>query len=145
MLLGQYVGTLTNKQQISLPSKFRQVLGERIIITKGFESCLVVVSESMWKTLLEGTEGRPFIDKSAREIQRFLLGNATFVELDSKGRCVLPSYLREYALITNEIVFAGISRFVEVWDKKKWEEQQDLLSANAVNIAESLSREGKNE
>ncbi len=145
MLLGQYEGTLTNKQQISLPSKFRQILGERIIITKGFEHCLIVVSEGMWKTLLEGTEGKPFTDKPAREIQRFLLGNATFVELDSKGRCVLPAYLREYAQIMNEIVFAGLSRFVEIWDKKAWKEQQSSLSENAVSIAERLSREEKDE
>ncbi len=145
MLLGQYEGTITNKQQISLPSKFRQILGERIILTKGFEHCLIVVSEGMWKTLLEGTEGRPFTEKSAREIQRFLLGNATFVELDNKGRCVLPAYLREYAQISDEIIFAGISRFVEIWNKKGWEDQQNRLSENAINIAERLSREEKHE
>lgn len=145
MLLGQYDGTLTNKQQISLPSKFRQVLGEKIIITKGFEQCLIVVSESAWQTLLEGTQGRPFTNKATRDIQRFLLGNASFVELDSKGRCVLPGYLREYAVIKDEIVFAGIQRFVEIWSKPLWDEQQKSLAKNVTNIAERLSGTGENE
>ena len=77
MLLGQYESKIGDKHQVGLPKKFREVLGERLIITKGFENCLIIVSENNWKTLLEGTEGKPFISKSAREMQRFLLGNAS--------------------------------------------------------------------
>ena len=79
MLIGQYDGKIGEKHQVALPKKFREELGDKLIITKGFENCLIVVSEENWKTLLEGTEGRPFIDKDARELQRFLLGNATYV------------------------------------------------------------------
>lgn len=141
MLLGQYDGKITDKQQISLPSKFRQILGDRIIITKGFEACLIVVSEQEWKILLEGTEGRPFTNKSTRDIQRFLLGNASFAQLDTKGRCVLPAHLRDYAHLQEDIVFAGIQRFIEIWDKNAWEEQQKSLSVHASVIAERLSGE----
>ncbi len=143
MLLGQYDGKISEKQQISLPSKLRQILGDRLIITKGFEECLVVVSEKDYKTLLEGTEGKPFTDKSTREVQRFLLGNASFVELDSKGRCVLPAHLRLYAKLYENIIYAGVDRFVEIWDKKNWEEQQERLSKSISGIAERLGREEK--
>src|SRR5713226_4191692 len=114
MLIGQFEGKIGEKHQIAFPKKFRDELGEKLIVTKGFENCLIVVSENQWKTLLEGTEGKPFTLKSTREMQRFLLGNATFVELDTKGRCVLPEYLREYAHIDDEIIYAGIERFVEI-------------------------------
>jgi MraZ protein len=139
MLIGQYESKIGEKHQAALPKKFRDVLGEKLIITKGFENCLIIVSEENWKTLLEGTEGRPFTNKSARELQRFLLGNATDVELDSKGRFVLPEYLRKFASINNEIIFAGIQRFVEVWDKKHWEEHQKELTKDIDFIAERLS------
>jgi MraZ protein len=139
MLIGQFESKIGEKHQAALPKKFRDVLGEKLIITKGFENCLIIVSEENWKTLLEGTEGRPFTNKSARELQRFLLGNATDVELDSKGRFVLPEYLRKFASIDNEIIFAGIQRFVEVWDKKHWEEHQKELTKDIGFIAEKLS------
>ncbi len=139
MLLGQYESKIGEKHQTSLPKKFREVLGEKLIVTKGFEECLIIVSEENWKTLLEGTEGKPFTNKSTRELQRFLLGNATYVELDSKGRFVLPDYLRKFASIETEVVFAGIQRFVEVWDKKKWEEHQNTLASTIEDIAERLS------
>src|SRR5579862_3493500 len=143
MLLGQYDSKLSEKHQTALPKKFRDELGDKLIITKGFENCLIIVTESNWKTLLEGTEGKPFTNKSTREMQRFLLGNATYVELDQKGRFVVPEYLRQFAFIETDIVFIGVSRFVELWDKKKWEEHQEELAKNIESIAERLSEENK--
>ncbi|MBU4098516.1 division/cell wall cluster transcriptional repressor MraZ [Patescibacteria group bacterium] len=139
MLIGQYGGKISEKHQAALPKKFRDELGDKLIITKGFENCLIVVSEENWKTLLEGTEGKPFTNKNTRELQRFLLGNATYVELDDKGRFVIPEFLRKFAGIKNDIIFAGIQRFVEIWDKEKWEENQKELSENITSIAERLS------
>jgi|SRR5882672_10080118 len=141
MLLGQYESKIGEKHQAALPKKFRDVLGEKLIVTKGFENCLLIVSEENWKTLLEGTEGKPFTSKSTRELQRFLLGNASYVALDQKGRFVVPEYLRAFAKIDVEVVFVGIQRFVEVWDKKSWEEHQNELAKNIESIAERLSEQ----
>jgi MraZ protein len=140
MLLGQYDAKIGEKHQVALPKRFRDDLGDRLIVTKGFEQCLIIVSEQSWETLLEGTAGKPFTDKSTRELQRFILGNANYIELDSKGRFVIPEYLRNFAGITGEIVFAGLQRFVEVWDKKQWEEHQSNLSQNIEGIAERLNK-----
>jgi MraZ protein len=139
MLIGQYDGKISEKYQAALPKKFRDELGDRLIITKGFENCLIIVSEENWKTLLEGTEGKPFTSKNTRELQRFLLGNATYIELDGKGRFVIPEFLRNFAGLKSDIIFAGIQRFVEIWDKTKWEENQNELSENITSIAERLS------
>ncbi len=145
MLIGRYDGKLSVKFQVAFPKKFREVLGDRLIITKGLESCLIVVSELNWKTLLEGTAESPFTSRNPREIQRFLLGNAQYIETDSKGRFVIPEYLRDYAGIQEDIVYAGIERFVEIWDKKKWEEEQKRLSANIENIAQRLTQNSAQE
>src|ERR1700752_1547435 len=103
MILGQYESTIGEKHQAGLPQKFRDELGEKLIVTKGFENCLIVVSEKNWQTLLEGTEGKPFTSKSTRELQRFLLGNATDVVLDTKGRFVIPEYLRDFAHLEQDV------------------------------------------
>lgn len=143
MLLGQFESTISGKYQVGLPKKFREHLGEKLIITKGFENCLIIVSEENWKTLLEGTEGKPFTSKSTRELQRFLLGNASDVQLDAKGRFVIPEYLRNFAILTDEIVFVGIQRFVEVWDKKQWEKHQEDLAKDIDSIAERLTNQNQ--
>jgi MraZ protein len=143
MLIGQYDSKVGAKSRIALPKKFREELGDKLIITLGYENSLIIVSEENWKALLEGTEGRPFIESETRETQRYLLGGATRVELDSKGRFVLPSYLREFAEIKDDAVFVGLSRYVEVWDKKKWVEYRGNLEKNIDAISKRLVESGK--
>lgn len=144
MLIGQYEAKFSEKHQVSFPKKYREVLGDKIIITKGLEKCLIIVSQDKWGTLLEGTEGQPFTNRQAREMQRFLLGNAAYIELDEKGRFVLPEHLANYAKLTDEVIFAGIVKFVELWDKKEWEEEQEKLSDNIESIASRLNNYDEN-
>ena len=138
MLLGQYEGKVGEKSRIALPKKLREIIGEKLIITLGYENSLIVVSEEGWKALLEGTEGRPFIEKPARETQRYLLGGATNVSLDAKGRFVIPGYLRRFAKIKTEVVFLGLSRYVELWDKQIWETYRQELEKNIDKISTKL-------
>ncbi len=141
MLIGQIEGKVGTKFQIAFPKRFREILGDRLIVTKGLENNLIVLSEKNWRRLLEGTEGKPFTNKTSREVQRYLLGNADVVELDTKGRFVVPDYLRRHAKIQEEIIFAGIERFVEIWDKLEWEKHQERLSVEIVSIAERLGEQ----
>lgn len=138
MLLGQYEGKIDIKGRTAFPKKFREVLGDKLIITFGYENSLIVVSEENWKALLEGTEGRPFIESPTRETQRFLLGGASGVELDTKGRFILPNYLREFGQIKENVVFIGLSRYVEIWDKDKWSKYQKFLEKNIDTISQRL-------
>lgn len=140
MLIGQYQGKVDAKARTAFPKKFREITGDKLIITLGYENSLIIVSEENWKALLEGTEGKPFIHKEARETQRFLLGGATNVELDSKGRFVIPEYLRSFAKIKNEVVFLGLSRYVEMWDKTLWETYRQNLEKNIDRISQKLIR-----
>ena len=138
MLIGQYEGKIGAKSRIAFPKKFREVLGDKLIITLGYENSLIVVSEKGWKALLEGTEGRPFIESQTRETQRFLLGGASNVELDAKGRFVIPGYLRDFAKIKGDVVFLGLSRYVEIWDKESWEKYRAGLEKNIDRISQRL-------
>lgn len=138
MLLGQHDGKIGAKNRIAFPKKFRDSLGDKLIITKGYEKSLIIVSEEGWKALLEGTEGKPFIQQETRQTQRFLLGGASFIELDSKGRFVLPSYLREFGEIRDEVIFLGLLRYVELWDRQRWEEHSKNLENNIETISKKL-------
>ena len=144
MLLGQYDGKIDAKGRTAFPKKFREVLGDKLIVTLGYENSLIVVSEENWKALLEGTEGKPFIQSETRETQRFLLGGASGVELDGKGRFVLPAYLREFAKVKDNVVFIGLSRYVEIWDKDRWITYRKTLEKNIDTISQRLvEKEGE--
>ena len=138
MLLGQYEAKLGAKNRIAFPKKLRAILGDKLIITKGYENSLIIVSEKGWKALLEGTEGRPFIHSETRDTQRFILLGASFMELDSKGRFILPLYLRSFARIKEETIFLGLSRYVEMWDRDVWLEYTKNLDKHIGLISERL-------
>lgn len=142
MLLGQYEGKVGAKNRVALPKKLREIIGDKIIITFGYEDSLIIVSTEGWKALLEGTEGRPFIQKESRETQRYILGGASFVELDSKGRFIIPNYLRSFGKIKNEVIFLGLSRYVELWDKALWKAYRQNLEKNIDKISQKLIRGG---
>lgn len=138
MLLGQYSVAVGEKGRIAFPKRFRQVLGDRLVVTFGFENALMVVSESNWKTLLSGTEDAPFLLSGARETKRFLLGSAVLIELDGQGRFVLQEYLRNFAKIEKEVVVVGQDRYVEIWDSKNWHEYQKKAQETISQVAEKL-------
>ena len=143
MLIGQYEGKLGAKNRVAFPKKFREILGDKLIITLGYENSLIVVSEENWRSLLEGTEGKPFIQSETRETQRFLLGGATQIELDSKGRFIIPGFLREFGKIESEVIFIGLSRYVEVWDKTRWLAYRQNLEKNIDRISQKLVEKDK--
>jgi MraZ protein len=142
MLLGQVNNKLDDKNRLSFPFKFRKEMGDKLIITQNMEGCLLVIALNKWKTLLAGTESKPFILKEVREVQRFLFGGAIEIELDDKGRFILPEHLKIYSGIGLEAVFIGVYNRVEIWDKKRWEEyNKNNLIKNISEISEKLRGE----
>ncbi|HUW24309.1 MAG TPA: division/cell wall cluster transcriptional repressor MraZ [Patescibacteria group bacterium] len=140
MLIGQYRSKISPKGRIAFPKKFREELGDNLVVTVGYENSLMVVSTKDWQSLVGVTQNKPFIFGSARDTNRFLLGEASEIGLDEQGRFVLPGYLREYAKMNEEVVFLGLNQYVEVWDKGIWEEYQKYLHENIGQIAEKLGQ-----
>lgn len=138
MILGQFNARLTDKSRIAFPKRFRQVLGDTLIVTYGFEGSLIIVAENNWKELLEGTSDKPFLLSSARDTKRFLLGGAAVVELDAQGRFVLPDYLKKFAHLEEEVTFVGQDKYVEVWSQKAWVEYNNAMQKNITGIVEKL-------
>jgi len=120
MLIGQYQHTIDIKKRLALPSKFRGELGEKVIITKGLEGCLVVYTEKEWEISAGKLTNLPASQVEARAFARFQLASATEVTLDKLGRILLPDYLKEFAEFKKNVTICGLSTRVEIWDSEKW-------------------------
>jgi len=140
MLIGEYKYKVEAKNRVSLPKKFREEIGNKIVVTQGYEGCLVVVSPRQWEVLIEDAAKGPFVSEAVRETSRFLLGGAVEVELDEQGRFVLPQPLREYAGIGKEVCFLGLGRWVEIWDARKWAKRKAYLAKHSGEIGEKLQK-----
>jgi len=69
---------------------------------------------------------------NARAVKRMIFGRATEVGLDSTGRILIPSFLREYAQLQDEVILVGAGEYFEVWDSKSW--NQELVSVTDPDI-----------
>ena len=142
MVIGQYLVKLTEKNRTALPKRFRNELGNEVIIARWYEGCLVVVSNKGWKALLDKLTGKSdLITEPVRDTDRFILGSAFEVELDGQGRFVIPKILKDYADLGEEVVFVGLGDRIEVWNKDAWKEREEYVQENAAQMVEKVSKE----
>lgn len=141
MFIGEYVHAIDNKNRIIIPSKFREELGEKFVLTKGLDGCLYVYPINEWKKFEEKLEKLPLTNKSARAFVRFFFSGANEIEPDKQYRTLIPQNLLEYANIKKDIVSIGVSNRVEIWSKEKWDEY-NASNIDYDNIAEQMSELG---
>ncbi len=138
MFIGEYTYKIDDKKRLAVPSKFRKELKKKAVITRGLERSLFLFPEAEWKKMAEKMNNLPFVQQDARGFARIMFAGAMEVEFDSLGRILIPDYLKEYASLKKEVVFAGVHKRIEVWDKKKWEEYKKKTEGEIGNIAERL-------
>lgn len=141
MLLGQYEVNLTDRERLALPKKFREELGEKVILARWYEGCLIIASNTSWEELLKRlTSQTPYLIKSVRETDRFILGSAFEISLDRQGRFVVPKILREHAGIKNQVIFVGLGDRVEVWDLIVWKKKETEIQKQAEVLIEEVAK-----
>lgn len=144
MFVGTYLVSVTSGKRVSIPSIFRQKLGNSIILAKWYENCLVLTGTDTWNALLERlTGGQKMIIEPIRATEHFIFASAYEVEVDDQGRMVLPDRLVEYALLGEQVYFLGIGDRVEIWNKEVWEKKELEVAGKAEDYIEQLAK--KNE
>ncbi|MDD3032567.1 MAG: division/cell wall cluster transcriptional repressor MraZ [Candidatus Pacebacteria bacterium] len=138
MLIGEYKYNLDEKKRLTLPSKFRVILGKKAVITKGMDGCLFMYSEKEWKEIALKLAKLPFSQSNARSFARVMLAGAMDVAIDSMGRVLVPDYLKEFAGLTRKVVVAGLYSRIEIWDEDNWEKYNKDNSDHIGDIAEGL-------
>ena len=125
MFMGEYNHTIDAKGRLIIPSKFRELLGEEFVLTKGLDGCLSIYPMDEWKAFEEKLRALPLTNKNARTFTRFFVAGATNCELDKQGRILVPQTLREFAGLEKDVVLTGNLNRIEVWSKEKWSENCD--------------------
>lgn len=142
MFIGEYQHSIDVKKRLALPAKFRKELGKSVIITRGFENCLVVYTKEQWKRVMEELNNLSTGRAEARKFTRAILGGAAEVSLDKLGRVLIPDYLKEYAGLKKNVIVCGLSNKLEVWDSGKWETYRKKAELDIDKVAENLPELG---
>lgn len=142
MLIGEYEHSLDAKGRLIMPSKLREDIGEKFIITKGLDGCLFGFSKQEWTNFEEKLKTLPLTNKNARDFIRFFLSGATECEIDKQGRFLIVANLRQYASMEKEVVIIGVGTRIEIWNKQKWDSYNSEENISADEIAENMTMLG---
>ncbi len=142
MFLGEYQHTLDAKGRVSLPRKFRDEIGSRLVVSKGLENCLYVYAAEGYRAFLENLLSASDFDRNSRAVRRHFTAGAADVDIDSAGRISLTPALREFAKLTKNVVVAGVADHIEIWDATAWAAYEDANASTIEDAAEELSRSG---
>ncbi|MBA2655573.1 MAG: division/cell wall cluster transcriptional repressor MraZ [Tatlockia sp.] len=129
--------TIDGKGRLTVPTRYRDSLSSSLVVTIDTEeTCLLVYPTRQWQIIEDKLQTLPSFNAAARRIQRLLIGHATDVELDSNGRILLPTVLREYANLDKRVVMIGQGNKFELWDENLWQAQREVW------LKEEASEEG---
>ncbi len=138
MFMGEYNHTIDAKGRMIVPSKFRELLGNEFVVTKGLDGCLFVYPNEEWKNIEEKFRTVPLTTKDARKFSRFFFAGAATCEVDKQGRILIPPVLREFADIQKDVVSVGVLNRIEIWSKDRWVDNNtyDDMDEIAEHMAE---------
>ena len=136
MFMGEYNHIIDAKGRLIIPARFRELLGEEFILTKGLDGCLSIYPMDAWEAFETKLRALPLTNKNARTFTRFFVAGATNCELDRQGRILVPQTLREFAGLEKEVVLTGNLDRIEIWSKEKWSENCNYDDMDS--IAESM-------
>ncbi len=140
MFYGQNRHAIDPKGRIIFPTKYREELGEYFYVTRGLSNCLFVYPENEWKKLEDQLRSLPM--SSAGNIQRFFFNNTEKVSCDKQGRVLLAAHLKEYASLKKDVVIAGVSNRLEIWDAEEFDKMNNLDNMNVEEITAQMETLG---
>ena len=97
MFMGEFQHSIDAKGRMIVPAKFRELLGETFVLTRGLDQCIFGYPMDEWRKLEQKLKDLPMTKKDARSFARFFFSGATEVELDKQGRINIPSTLINHA------------------------------------------------
>lgn len=140
MFMGEYNHTVDQKGRLIVPGRFRELLGDRFVVTKGLDQCLFIYPNEEWERIEARFRETPLTTQDARKFARFFFAGAAECEVDKQGRILLPQVLRAHAGIEKEVVSVGVLNRVEIWSKERWLSESSFDDMN--EIAEHMAELG---
>jgi len=145
LFAGRYEYSIDDKSRVSIPAKFREVLGQsydlRLILTN-LDGCIVAYPYQEWLAIQDKVSSTGPIRKEARAFLRYFYSGASECPIDKLGRILIPQALKTDAHIQKNVVIIGVGKKIEVWAKEKWEELVRLATADPDQIADIVSELG---
>jgi MraZ protein len=129
MLRGNYPATVDGKGRLKIPTAFKQQIEESygmdFYVTSFDGQSVRIYPFPVWREIEEKLAALPQMNKSKKKF----LDRANYwgqqARLDSQGRILIPSLLRESAAMRGEVAVIGYLNYLDVWNMERFRESLD--------------------
>jgi transcriptional regulator MraZ len=135
MFLGEYHHSLDNKDRLTVPARYRELLDGGAYILRGFDRNLMVLTTKAFEAISHRLDQLSMTDPLARALRRLIIGSATHLEVDKAGRILIPDFLCQKAGLScdQEAILVGQGSYFEIWSSDEWALQQQALDQAEAN------------
>lgn len=142
MFYGEHNHSIDRKGRLILPARFREIAKEnnieRFFLTRGLDKCIFMFTEYEWATQEQKFKSMSFTKKESRSFNRMFFSGAVDIVPDRQGRFIIPQYLKDFAGINKDVIVAGISSRIEIWDQRTWGQFYSTSRDSFEQIAENI-------
>lgn len=140
---GTHDHNLDAKNRLTVPSKLRIELGEKVVVAKGVDDCLAIWPQDAYDEMVAATlAGTNPSSPDRRRLNRFLNSQAQTVDIDSAGRVMIPAFLMDDDKLGREVVVSGAGECLEVWGREAWAAEEARMAAEIEGLTANLGNAG---
>lgn len=121
--VGRYEHSLDAKGRVILPAKFRASFERGGYLTENQEGCLALWTPAEFERQMGAMQTRAASGRTDRNRARLWAANSHEVEIDRQGRMAIPSHLRTFAALEDDVLVHGAIDRVELWSPAVWEQR----------------------
>ncbi len=142
MLIGEFAHSLDDKNRLSLPAKFRQEMGKKIVLARGLDHSVTIFTVKEWEKIAAKLSESSMFQADNRNFNRFIFSGAVEVVVDSIGRVLVPDFLKEWGKLGDKVAIIGVQNRAEIWNENAWRERKATVEGQADTLAEKLGQMG---
>ena len=138
------------KGRVMLPVALRNQLAP--VINEGFrikrsyyDDCLELYPVQEWDSVQKELNATSRFDRKHLKFVRQFTAGLRQVEIDDTGRLSIPKDIIALAGITKEVVLASMGKYIEIWDRAKYDESLLATDEEKEELANEVMLREKNQ
>lgn len=138
MFSGTYTPKLDDKGRLFLPAKFREAMGDGLVITRGQDRSIDMRTKADFEVFATKFQHASQTDARLRAYGRMLFALASEQVPDKQGRFMVTPELRQYAGLEKDCVVIGIYNRIEIWEPQAWSEYTASQESAFSDVQEEI-------
>ena len=134
---GEFRHSIDEKNRITIPSRWRRIEGEDLIILpEALQQYLLVMSHEEFGRMSRQAEAEPSVSARDRRVfLRQLHSRAQHGAADKQGRLVLPEDLCKQLGLKGEVALVGGRGRFEIWNLQRWKRAHEEEAPTYQHVA----------